>query len=141
MRASVTFLAFLFLAGASAAQETSESSSGTRPDYSKDSLMRVLRAQAEEDKDKPAVRFYVGAVEFNAIGTRWRFNYLPIMTPLSGSRVGVTNEWPDPFSLTGTAIATPKRAWRTQRQMDAELRRINESEKKKVKIRVKVNAQ
>ena len=141
MRASATILAFLFVTGAMAAQETSDSSSGetgTRPDYSKESLMRVLRADAEEKEREPAVRYHVGAVEFDAIGTRWRFNYLPIMAPLSGTRLGITNEWPDPFSLSGTPIATPKRAWRTQRKVDAELRRIHDSEKKKVKIKVKV---
>jgi hypothetical protein len=141
MRASATILAFLFVTGAMAAQETSESSSGgtgTRPDYSKESLMRVLRADAEERERGPGVRYHVGAVEFNAIGTRWRFNYLPLMAPLSGTRLGITNEWPDPFSLSGTPIATPKRAWRTQRKIDAELRRINDSDKKRVKIKVKV---
>jgi hypothetical protein len=60
------------------------------------------------------------------------------MAPLSGTRLGITNEWPDPFSLSGTPIATPKRAWRTQRKIDAELRRINDSDKKRVKIKVKV---
>jgi hypothetical protein len=150
MRASATMLAILLITTAMAAQEaappeteasappaTSESS--TRPDYSRHSLLRLVRTQEEERKGDRSVRFHVGAVEFNAIGTRWRFNYLPIMAPLSGTRVGITNEWPDPFSLSGTPIATPKRAWRTQRQINAELRRITESEKKRAKVKVNVN--
>lgn len=152
MRASATMLAILLITTAMAAQEpappetdssapptTSEST--TRPDYSRDSLLRLVRTQEEERKRDTSVRFHVGAVEFNAIGTRWRFNYLPIMVPLSGTRVGITNEWPDPFSLSGTPIATPKRAWRTQRRIDAELRRINDSEKKRAKVKVNVKAE
>ncbi len=129
MRATATIL-FLLVSCAAAAQEE------TTPDYSKDSIMRVLRAQAEEEEKKPAVEFHVGQVEFTAIGTRWHFNYLPLMAPLSGTRLGITNEWPDPFALSGTPIATGRRAWSTQRQINMELRRINESEKKKVKIRI-----
>ncbi|HEX7832085.1 MAG TPA: hypothetical protein VF787_20680 [Thermoanaerobaculia bacterium] len=136
MRASATILAFLFVTGAAAAQETSETS---KADYSKDSIMRVLRAQAEEDQKKANVSFHVGAVTFNAIGTRWRFNYLPIMAPLAGTRLTTSREWPDAFSLTGVPLATPKRAWRTQRQVDAEMKRITDTEKKKLKIRI--NAQ
>jgi hypothetical protein len=133
MRASATILALLFVTGGLAAQEASESNDSVRPSYSRDSLLRMLHAQAEEEKKEPAVKYHVGAVEF---GAHWRFNYLTMMPPLSGSRVGVTNEWPDPFSLSGTAIATPRRAWRTQREIDAELRRINATEKKKAKIKV-----
>ncbi|HEX2835051.1 MAG TPA: hypothetical protein VHW00_18700 [Thermoanaerobaculia bacterium] len=133
MRASATILALLLTSAVAAQEET------TRADYSKDSMMRVLRAQTEEEKDDPLVRFHVGQVEFNAIGTRWHFNYLPIMAPISGTRLGITNEWPDPFALTGTTIATPRRAWNTRRQVNLELRRINESEKKKVKIKINAN--
>jgi hypothetical protein len=131
------FLLVLLSAAAAATAQEAES----RPDYSKDSMLRVLRAQTEEKEKEPPIRFHVGAVRFNALGTQWQFNYLPIMAPLAGTRLGITNEWPSAFALTGVPIATPKRAWRTQRQVDAELKRITESEKKRAKVKIKINAQ
>ena len=121
----------LFVSASLSAQEPAP-----KPDYSKPTLQRFVLSIPEQPRRERNVRFHVGAVEFGAVGTRWRFNYLPIMAPLSGTRLAVTREWPDPFSLTGTAIATPKRAWRTQRKVDAELRRIEKSERAKVRVRV-----
>ena len=109
----------------------------TQPDYTKPGLQRFVLTTPPEPPRERNVRFHVGAIEFGAVGTRWRFNYLPIMAPLSGTRLGVTREWPDPFSLTGTAIATPKRAWRTQRQVNAELRRIERSERARIRVDTK----
>jgi hypothetical protein len=108
-----------------------------RPDYSRDSILRVLRAQSEEEKKEPAIEYHVGSVSFNALGTEWNFAYLPILPPLAGTRLGITNEWPNAFALTGVPLATPKRAWRTQRQVDAEMRRITLWEKKRAKVKIK----
>lgn len=132
MKTTIAIFA-LFAATTLAAQETA-----TKPDYSKPGLQRFVLSipEAPPPRDRN-VRFHVGAIEFGAIGTRWRFNYLPIMAPLSGTRMAVTREWPDPFSLTGTAVATPKRAWRTQRQVNSELRRIERSERAKIRVDVK----
>jgi hypothetical protein len=126
---SLFVIVALLAASALTAQET-----GLR--YSKESLMRVLRAQAEEEK-KADVEYHVGAVYFNALNTRWRFNYFPLMMPLSGSGLGVTNVLPDPFALSGTPIATGKNAFPTRRQIDAELKRINASDKKRVSVKVR----
>ena len=132
MKTTITILVLLAAASLSA-QETE-----TKPDYSKPTLQRFVMSMPDAPPPRIRnVRFHVGAVEFGALGTRWRFNYLPIMTPLSGSRLGVTQEWPDPFSLSGTPIATPKRAWRTQRQVNSELRRIEQTERAKIKVNVK----
>ena len=133
---TMTF-AILLLLGATAVGAEEAQPAPTKPDYSKESLQRFVLSIPEPPKRERNVRFHIGAIEFGAVGTRWRFNYLPIMMPLSGTRLGVTREWPDPFALTGTVIATPRRAWRTQRKVDAELRRIEKSER--AKIRVKVN--
>ncbi|HVE72916.1 MAG TPA: hypothetical protein VNI54_16230 [Thermoanaerobaculia bacterium] len=132
-------IALLVAASLSAQEQTGDSdtqSSTATPDYSRPSLQRFVLSIPEPPKRDRNVRFHVGAVEFGAIGTRWRFNYLPIMAPLSGTRLAVTREWPDPFSLTGTAIATPKRAWRTQRNVNAEMRRIEQSERAKIRVHV-----
>jgi hypothetical protein len=106
-------VALLLISPAAVAQES--------PDYSRDTLLRIFAEQPEEEQ--PDVRFYVGAVEFRAMGSDWRFVYAPLL-PLSGSIIGVTQEWPDPFALTRTAIATPARVNRS-REFREELRRID----------------
>jgi len=131
----LTILVLLAAAVPLSAQETAPATT-TRPDYSKPGLQRFVLSIPEQPKRDRNMRFYVGGIEFGAIGTRWRFNYLPIMAPLPGTRLGITQEWPDPFALTGTVIATPPRAWRTQRNVSSELKRIEKSERAKIKVNV-----
>lgn len=131
MRASATILALLLTVSATAQD--------TRPsrDYSKDTLLRLFAEAAEQEGENP-IRYRRGAVEFRGLGTSWRFNYLPMMA-MSGTLGGVTMEMPDPFALTGTAIATGPRSWRTRREVNQELKRIEKLER--AKIRVTVGAQ
>ena len=138
MKTKILIAALLLASGLFAQEQPAPAADPSKPDYSKPTLQRILLTTPEEPVRERNVRFHVGAVEFGAVGTRWRFNYLPIMAPLSGTRLAVSREWPDPFLLSGTPIATPKRAWRTQRQVDAELKRITSSER--AKIRVKATA-
>ena len=127
MRASTAILALL-LATSAAAQDAAVR------DYSKDTLLRLFVDAGGQERENP-IRYRRGAIEFRALGTSWRFNYLPMM-PLSGTMGGVTQELPDPFALTGTQIATPLRAWRTRREINSELRRIEAMERAKVKVTV-----
>ena len=138
MRASATLVALLLLLAVPAtAQEEAD------PDYSRDTLLRLFADAGNEtdDDDMRAVRYRFGSVEFRALGTSWRLNYLPIMVPFSGTGPGfngeITNTLPDPFMLTNTQIATSPRAWRTQRQRNAELRRIDRTERDRARIEVK----
>jgi hypothetical protein len=136
MRAGAAFIALLLLAPFAAAQET------PAPDYSRDTLLRLFaNAGEDEDFDARGVRYRLGSVSFRALGTSWRFNYLPVMVPFSGSGPGfngaITNTLPDPFMLTNTGIATSPRAWRTQRERNAELRRIERTERARIKVDVK----
>lgn len=117
-------------------QETAE-----QPDYSRENLQRFVATIPEAPEHDRGMRFYLGAVEFRAIGTRWRMNYLPIMAPFSGTRNITSREIPDPFALTGTVIATPRRAWYTQRQLNAELRRIERSERARTRAAIRVGNQ
>jgi hypothetical protein len=107
----------------------------TQPDYSKPSLMRFVAQlpPVEPERDRN-MHFYIGGVEFRALGTKW--NIRP-MLPFSGTQLRTNNEMPDPFSLTGTSIATGPRAWRTNRAMNAELRRIEKTERAKIRVRTK----
>jgi hypothetical protein len=130
MRASATILALLLLTASAAAQDT-------RPDYSKDTLLRLFVAAAEQESENP-IRYRRGAVEFRALGTSWKFNYLPMMA-FQGTLSGVSMELPNAFALTNTAIATSPRSWRTRREVNAELKRIEKTER--AKIRVTVGAQ
>ena len=127
MRASATILALLLTVSA-AAQDTQVR------DYSKDTLLRLFAAAAEQESENP-IRYRRGAVEFRALGTSWRFNYLPMMA-MHGTLSGVSMELPDPFALTGTAIATGPRSWRTRREVSQELKRIEKMERAKIKVTV-----
>jgi hypothetical protein len=129
MRASATILALLLVTASAAAQDTAP----TR-DYSKDTLLRLFASAAQQESENP-IRYRRGAIEFRALGTSWRFNYLPMMA-MHGTLNGVTMEPPDPFALTGTQIATSPRSWRTRREVNAELRRIEATERAKIKVTV-----
>jgi hypothetical protein len=103
-----------------------------QPDYSRETLQRFVAAIPEEPQHERRFRFSWGAIQFDALGQRWTFS--PVM-PLSGSGLGTTQQWPDPFALTGTAIATSKRAWYTQRRVNAEMRRIEKMERAKIRVK------
>ena len=103
-----------------------------KPDFSRENLQRFVATIPEEPQRERRIRFYWGAIELNALGQRWKVS--PVM-PFSGSIMRTTQEWPDPFSLTNTAIATPPRAWRTQRQINSEMRRIEKMERAKLRVK------
>jgi hypothetical protein len=127
MRPSATILALLLLVGAA----TARAEEPVR-DYSKDRLLHLFANAAKQEGENP-IRYRRGAIEFTALGTTWRFNYIPMMA-MSGARFGVTNEWPDAFALTNTQIATSSRSWRTRRNVTSELRRIEKMERAKMKV-------
>jgi hypothetical protein len=130
MRASATILALLLLTSSAAAQDTR----APVGDYSKDTLLRLFVDAAQQEGENP-IRYRRGAVEFRALGTTWKFNYLPMMA-FQGTLNGVSMELPDPFALTGTAIATSPRSWRTRREVNTELKRIEKLERAKIKVTV-----
>lgn len=106
-------------------------------DYSQEQLDRTFAMRQIDLPERPEgrVRYGFGYVDFRALGMDWRLIYLPIAMPLSGTRMGTTNEWPDPFALTSTAVATTPRTWHTQRQVSREIRRIKKSEKSGLIVR------
>jgi hypothetical protein len=132
MKATATILALLLVAGTAMAQpQTTE-----KPDYSRSTLMRLFVEDSLDDGERIVYR--PGVVNFVALGTSWQFDYLPqLFLPMSGTDTGVTQSWPDPFSLTQTQIATSPRAWRTHRQVSRELERINATERARVRVTVR----
>src|SRR5687767_14003357 len=116
MKASATFLILVLAASASAQQLP-------KPDYSKEAVQEfVMSIDVEEDSP---VTYFPDSIRFNALGTSWSFRPYPnLVMPLSGTQMGVTQQYPDPFSLTNTPIATTPRSWYTQRELKKELDRI-----------------
>jgi hypothetical protein len=128
MRASTTILTLFLLVAAAAYADD-------RPDYSPEGLLRLFNGETPRPSEERALQFSYGVIDYRAFGSHVRFS--PALLPLSGTEFRTTNVWPDPFSLTHTQIATSRRAWRTQRRLNAELRRIEKMER--AKIRVKTN--
>jgi hypothetical protein len=126
MRASATILALLLVASSAAAQDE------PRPDYSRDTLMRLFVAASPEEAQR---NYRDVGMTVAAFGTTFQIHALPqLMMPLSGSVMRTSKEWPDPFSLTRTQIATSHRAWHTRRNVNRELRRINMSERARLRV-------
>ncbi len=128
------FVIVLALAGNIAAQELTNPPS---VDYSRGKLIQLFANQPVKEAVEPRVQFGVGYIDFRALKMRWRLAYSPMM-PLSGSvpwrSNGAFGALPDPFELTHTEIASPPRTWRRTRDMSAELRRIERSERIKAKV-------
>lgn len=139
MKASAALIALLLLLASPAVAQDSDSD----PDYSRDTLLRLFAEAGNDidDADMRAIRYRLGSVEFTALGTSWRFNYLPIMVPFSGTGAGFngqnTSTLPDPFMLTNTQLATSPRSWRTVRRKNEELRRIDRTERQRMQVEIK----
>lgn len=131
MKYGLFFVAALTLAGNIAAQEP--------PDYSRETLIKIFANNPIKEPVEPRVQFGFGYIDFRALNMRWRFAYAPMM-PLYGSipwqMNGAMGSIPDPFVLTNTPIASPPRTWRQSRDMNAELKRIERTEKSKPKATV-----
>ena len=99
-----------------------------KPDYSRETVLKAFYIPPIElgPRPKPRVQFHFGAIEFRALGMDWRIIYLPIMLPLSGTRMGVTQTPPDPFELTGVSLPgePPPEVISQSRELRAELKRI-----------------
>ncbi|HVR37945.1 MAG TPA: hypothetical protein VMU84_02545 [Thermoanaerobaculia bacterium] len=134
MRRTLPFLLALLIAIPLCAQET------TPPDYSRDGMLRVLHASGEPTPERN-IEYEFGTINFAALGLRWRYAYLPLLAPLQGSRFNhvVTNEWPDPFVLTGTQIAQTAATWNDRRLWSAERKRAERLARRQAKVVVKAN--
>lgn len=123
-------VAMIAVAVSAAAQSTTP----PQPDYSRESLQRFVASIPEPPPEgKHNVHFGLAGISFTAFGQQWRIGLLP---PLSGSIPRTTLEWPDPFLLTRTEIATTPRTYASHRALNAEMRRIRRLEKRaRVQVR------
>jgi hypothetical protein len=137
MRTSAFAITALFIAISLQAQ--TEQPTAPKPDYTRPTLIRILSVNDQPPKPEPRVEYHFGAVDVRALGTRWMIGYLPFFMPLSGSvntGRGLGSNFPNPFALTHTEIPYTARSWRDRRAMSRELRRIDNEEKKRAKVKV-----
>ncbi|HKO58851.1 MAG TPA: hypothetical protein VJ276_23490 [Thermoanaerobaculia bacterium] len=121
----------LGIAGAAAAQEQQNA---PPPDFSRDRLREILTVDGGPPEPAGRIEFLPGAIVFRALGMRWRFN--AFAAPLPGSVRTTTGYDVDPFALTGTEIAQTPRTWVSRRAVNAELKRIDRTERERAKIKV-----
>ena len=119
----------LGLAGLAGAQEHQ----APAPDYSRDRLREILNVDVAPERPS-RIEFLPGAIVFRALGMRWRFNAFAM--PLAGSVRTTTGFDVDPFVLTQTEIAQTPRTWVSRRAVNAELKRIDRTERERAKIKV-----
>lgn len=78
-------------------------------DYSREKLMVMFKDYVY--RPDPFVEFHqFGAVVLHTSLGKVKIPYLPV-PPLQGSYPTISQQWPDPFILTGTVLATPPHAW------------------------------
>lgn len=127
-RAAIALSLLIAIAAPLSAQES--------PDFSRESLQREFQAYAIDLPEKPdgrRIRFRAGALEFDFLGMDWRIAYFPVLPPLPGTEQRTIIRMPDAFSLTGTEIARMPRSFQTQRAITRELRRIELTERAKLR--------
>lgn len=133
-----TFLAlFAVLLATAAFAQQDEQTPAPKPDYTRPTLIRVLSASEAPPPHPSAIEFDIGSVTFNALGTTWRFHYLPFLAPLPGSFSrgrGFGSDVPNAFELTHTELPYTPRTWHDQRELSKELQRIEKTERAKVKV-------
>jgi hypothetical protein len=135
MKQSTLPLALVLVAASAFAQEK-PAADAPKPDFSRDHLMRIFNVDNTPPPRPRRMTFEGGAVNFRALGMRWRIPFVP-MLPLSGSRMTTSIDMPNPFELTHTEIAQTPRTFVDRRAMSAELRRIDKLDKKRTKVVVK----
>jgi hypothetical protein len=137
MRTPALAIVALFIAAGLQAQTAQPNAS--KPDYSRPTLIRILNVNDQPPEPERRVEFPFGAINVTGLNTRWLIGYLPFFMPLSGSvntGRGLGSNFPDPFALTHTQIPYSPRIGRDQRAMSRELRRINDEEKKRARVKV-----
>jgi len=133
MKLAAFGFATLLLAGSALAQDAITTT--PTPDFSKPTLIRILRPEEVHVLPEHGVHWYFGSFEFGALGMLWRIKYLPFAAPLPGSVRGTTHVIPDAFTLNGTEFASTPRNWNTQRQLSSEMRRIERLTKKQANVK------
>ena len=127
----------LALAGTAAAQSDDDIKQPPQPDYSRNNLIQIFSDQAPVTPPQKKTDLGFGYIDFSALNMRWHIGYLPFSAPLYGSvpwaMNGAFGAMPDPFIATGTEIPQTPRTWKSNRAFNAELKRIERTERAKEK--------
>lgn len=107
-------------------------------DYSKNKLIQIFANEPPQDKPKK-VDVGFGYIDLRALNTNFHIGYLPFLMPLYGSvpwaMNGAFGGMPDPFIASGTEIPQTPRTWAQNRAYNAELKRIERTERAKEKAK------
>ncbi|HXG59233.1 MAG TPA: hypothetical protein VNL91_09440 [Thermoanaerobaculia bacterium] len=134
MRLRLPIVVLLLLLGGSALAQEEQA-----PDYSRETLFQMFVVEANRTPVREQVEVEFGSIDFTDINTRYRFFWLPFLTPIPYSYRRTNVEIPNPFVLTGTSFPQTAQTWRRGREMSRELRRIERMEKEK-RARVRVDS-
>ena len=106
-------------------------------DYSRNKLIQIFANEAPDDKPKKKVDAGFGYIDLRALNTNFHIGYLPFLMPLYGSMPwamnGAFGSIPDPFIASGAEIPQTPRTWAQNRAFNAELKRIERTEREKAK--------
>ena len=106
-----------------------------KADYSPEALRQIVFSASGEERPAPVgpSRFQagIGYVGWTGFGINWKFYYLPMLMPFSGSvrYSDPASKWPDPFAETHTQFAETPRNWRDNRDISKERKRIEKMAK------------
>lgn len=136
MRKPIGVIVFV-LALAAVAEAQEDIKQPQQPDYSRNKLIEIFSGDQPQPKPQPKVEIGFGYIDFQALNMRWKVGFLPILMPMYGSMPwamnGAFGSIPDPFIATGTEIPQTPRTWAQTRAMNAELKRIERTERAKEK--------
>ncbi len=139
MKPAAVFLACALTAATAAAQSESLHISSTTsppppPDYSRAALLRITSTMVEPPPpQEKRVEFGLGYIVIKAMNIRFLFS--PFLAPLPGSVRRTNATIPDAFTMLGTEIPQTPRTWRSQRELNKEMRRIERTERERAKIK------
>ena len=108
-----------------------------KADYSPEALRQIVFSASGEERPAPVgpSRFQagIGYVGWTGFGINWKFYYLPMLMPFSGSvrYSDPSSMWPDPFALTHTELAETPQTFNDKREVSKERKRIEASMKVK----------
>jgi hypothetical protein len=104
---------------------------GTTADYSASAMRQILVSNGDDQEPplpRPTDRFHAGLgyLGWRAFGIDWKFYYIPMLMPFSGSvrYSDPSSKWPDPFAETNSKFAETPRTWHDTRELSKERKRI-----------------